>query len=355
MTKRELPRRVHEKHGAYYYVTGTTPRKWVRLSDVGEGLPGLYKALAAYTSAEIDADLMPMLIEAWKKEVGANRGKKTKANDEYQLREIGKRFEKFRAQDIKPPKIAEFLKQFKDRPRSYNAYRAMLRELMRFAEEMGYRDPGTNPVQAIRTMTIKARDRYITDSELRRIKVGAIYPTWRGGQRPADPDERRKQRNRSGRMITCLIDLAYLTGQRISDLLGLEWSEVGEGGILFEPGKLQHSTGAKIMIEWTPRLRAVILRLKEMRMERPGKSAWVFCTLDGRRYTYSGASTLWKRALKRSGVSGCTFHDLRAKAITDKDEAEGIGAARRMGAHSTEAQTADYVRHKKALKTGATR
>jgi hypothetical protein len=35
--------------------------------------------------------------------------------------------------------------------------------------------------------------------------------------------------------------------------------------------------------------------------------------------------------------------------------AEGMPQARRMGTHSTEGQTADYVRHRKAQKTGATR
>lgn len=49
------------------------------------------------------------------------------------------------------------------------------------------------------------------------------------------------------------------------------------------------------------------------------------------------------------------FHDLRAKALTDVDATPGMGAARTMGAHTTETQTADYVRHKKAKKTGATR
>ncbi len=47
--------------------------------------------------------------------------------------------------------------------------------------------------------------------------------------------------------------------------------------------------------------------------------------------------------------------DLRAKALTDKEEVQGMQAARRMGAHSTESQTADYVRHRKAQTTDATK
>ena len=49
------------------------------------------------------------------------------------------------------------------------------------------------------------------------------------------------------------------------------------------------------------------------------------------------------------------FRDIRAKALTDKEARDGMQAARHMGAHATEAQTADYARHKTARKTGAPR
>ena len=51
-------------------------------------------------------------------------------------------------------------------------------------------------------------------------------------------------------------------------------------------------------------------------------------------------------------MPNCHFNDLRAKALTDKEAAEGMQQARHMGAHSTEAQTADYVRHRKAQRDG---
>ena len=70
----------------------------------------------------------------------------------------------------------QFLADFRDRPRTHNAYRSQLGELMRYAMERGLRDPGTNPVtDLVRTKRTKARTRYITDSELRRIKVAGMY------------------------------------------------------------------------------------------------------------------------------------------------------------------------------------
>lgn len=192
------------------------------------------------------------------------------------------------------------------------------------------------------TMKVKARTRYIGDSELRRIKIAANY---------GDDG----LRTRSGPMLCALVDMAYLTGQRIGDLLTLERTAVKETGILFEPAKTKESTGATVLIEWTPKLRNVVERLKALRKERRGFAPQVFTTQDGKAYTYWGAASAWKRAVKRAGVMGVHFHDLRAKALTDVDEARGMGAARTMGSHTTEQQTSDYVRHKKAKKTGATR
>lgn len=41
------------------------------------------------------------------------------------------------------------------------------------------------------------------------------------------------------------------------------------------------------------------------------------------------------------------FRDLRAKAATDKDDAEGLGPAQDQLGHTTPAMTAHYVRHRR--------
>lgn len=169
-----------------------------------------------------------------------------------------------------------------------------------------------------------------------------------------------------GPTIALLIDLAYLSGQRVSDLLDLRWTKkaaldaqgeveapyIGDEGIYFKPSKTSRSTGAKVLIQWTPRLQQAI--------ERAGKLGrrnlrWVITSQQAQRYDYEAFKSAWARAIERSGVKGLHFNDLRAKALTDKEERDGMQQARRMGAHSTEAQTAEYVRHRKAQKTEATR
>ncbi len=347
----------------FYLVTAVGQKRiWTKLTRVRDGMPALYRELADREAREIAPDAMGAVIADWLKEVSSRHVKQTQANETYMCKEIGARFAEFRASEIRPPDVSEFLMAHRDRPRTHNGYRAQIRELMRFAEEKGWRDPGTNPVDSIRTMPLQARDRYITDSELRRIKVAAMY----------SDDERivtggKRRRTRSGPMICALIDMAYLTGQRIGDLLTLQWSQVTKDGIAFKPSKVAGSTGARVLIERTPALNILITRLEALARPRKGHKVeqlddfkrrahgFVFTTQQGYPYKYSGASTAWSRAVKSSGVEDVHFHDLRAKALTDKERREGMQQARRMGGHSTEAQLADYVRHKQAQGTSATR
>lgn len=358
-----LPPRVYPKGRWYYLVTAEGKKRvWAKLTRIRDGIPALYRKLADLVARDIAPDRMPALITDWLKDVSAAHADKTQANDKWVTNTISTAFAEFRAGDVTPPDCSEFLKGYRAKktkdgtrptPRTYNEMRAGLRELMRYAEMKGYRPPGSNPVDSVPTMSVPARDKYITDSELRRIKVAAIYG-----------DDGKV--TRSGPILCALIDLAYLTGQRFSDLLDLRWSKklatdkagqvvapyISDDGLHFKPSKTAASTGAKILIGWTPKLVALIARIKKV-----GKRNlhYVITTQDAQPYTYSGASTAWRRAIARAGVHNCHFNDLRAKALTDKESREGMQQARRMGAHSTEAQTADYVRHRQAQRTEATR
>lgn len=342
MTKdRILPPRVFAKDPSYYLVTADGPKRiWRRLSKVKDGLPAMYRALATLLHTEAQKGHMPGLIAAWEQEVMTRHAPKTQRDEIARGRILAEAFQEFAVDQVQAKHVAEFLRALRTRPRTHNLYRAQIRELMRYAVERGLR--GDNPVEHIRTVPERARTRYITDSELRRIKVAAM--TGEDGRR-----------TRSGPMLCCLIDMAYLTGQRIGDLLALEWSALTPAGIAFQPAKTRRSTAAQVVIEWTPRLRDVERRMRELRKARRGFAPQVFTSQDGKAYTYWGASTAWRRAVKRAGQHDAHFHDLRAKALTDKEASEGMGAARLMGTHSTETQTADYLRAKVARKTRATR
>ena len=370
----ELPPRVFPKGRWYYLVTAEgIKRVWTKLTLIRDGIPVLYRKLADLKARDIAPDRMPALITDWLDEIGATHGTKQQANDRWVMGVISEAFAEFRAREVTTPLCLSFLKPWKARPkdwddaakgrwrqqaRTHNEMRAGLRELMRYAEGkesdgVPFRDAGTNPVDSIKTMPTPARTRYPTDSEVRRIKVAAHYG------KDGKP-------TRMGPTIAAIIDLAYLTGQRVSDVLDLRWSKqqalgkdglvaapyIADEGIYFKPSKTAASTGAKVLIEWTPRLRAVVERIKAIGRRN---ITYVITNQTAQRYPYGSFKSPWQRALKRSGVKDLHFHDLRAKALTDKEETHGMRDANRMGTHSTEGQTADYVRRRKAQKTEATR
>lgn len=348
--KRTLPPRVYAHHGSYFLVVADGAKRiWRPLCRIDEGLPAMYAALAQMSAADVAQDRMPAVVAAWRRDVMARHAPKTQRDETARGRVIAESFAEFTAAQVRAPDVVEFLRPLQDRPRTHNLYRAQLRELMRYAIERGWRDD--NPVEHLHTLPTPARTRYITDSEMRRIKVGGIY---------GDDGTR----TRSGRMLAALIDVAYLSGQRIGDLLELRWRRddtdpdaphVADDGLHFRPAKTRSRTGAAVVIDWTPRLLDAFERLRMMRGERRAFCGWVFVTIAGRRYTYSGAISAWTRAVRRAGVADVTFHDLRAKALSDKERAEGMQAARTMGSHSTEQQTSAYVRARLARHTKATR
>lgn len=348
---------VQIKDGRYYRVRAEgAKRRWIPLTRVRDGLPALFMKLAELEREGIADDRMASVIVDWQKAVMVGHAEKTQENEIARCRVIAAAFEEFRASQLMAPDAAEFLRQFRDRPRTHNLYRALLRELMRYSIERGYRTD--NPIESLRTMPEPARSRYITDSELRRLKIGCLY----GND---------GKRTRSGLTMCCLIELAYLTGADIGVLLELRMQRdpkepdaphVRDDGIWLRRSKTA-ATSRPVLVEWTPRLRAVVKRLLAIKAERKLKkrlqqrvvTPYLLESVDGTQLTYEAASAAWQRGRTRSKVAPCMFRDLRAKAGTDKDETDGIKGANALLDHTTEAQTADYIRRKKARRSTAVR
>jgi integrase len=345
---------VIESNGRYYRNVRQGARKvWLPLTRVDAGLPALLRALADLVDAPPDPDdTVPKLIEAWERDRLARYAAQTQVDTVRYNKLIGQAFAKFRARDVSVPDVVRFLGQFEPRPKTHNMIRGQLRELMRWAELLGWREPGSNPTAPIRTLKTPSRTRYISDSELRRIKRGALV---------GDDG----LRTESGPMTCMVMELLYLTGQAIGDVLRLDVGDVSKEAITFRRHKVAHSTGAAVTIVITPRLKAAIDRLMVIReaaarrmLAKSGKVPVCKALIvngNGQRAGYSGFRSAWDRACVRAGIVDANIHDLKAKALTDVERARGMPAARRMGQHSTEAQTATYVRARAAERVRATR
>ena len=99
--------------------------------------------------------------------------------------------------------------------------------------------------------------------------------------------------------------LALWTGQRQGDLLRLPWSAYDGTHIRLRQGK----TGARVVLPVGKPLKAAL--------DAAQKHGPLILTNSLRRpWTSHGFQASWSTAVKRAGIVGVTFHDLRGTAVT---------------------------------------
>jgi len=301
-----LPQRMYLKHGSYYYVS--LDNKWINL--------GRDLSIAKIEWAKLDGSNPPQkgmaaLINRYMTEVAPLKAPRTYKDNLIEVENLKKVFGKMSPKDIRPHHIGSYLDlRGKKAPTRANREKALLSHILTKGMRWGYLD--SNPCFGVTRNKETARTRYISDNEY--LKV------WQ----------------KSNLTIRCLMDMAYLTSQRISDLLDIKHSDISDAGIEF----IQQKTGKKLRVAMTDHVRAVVDRCH--RIYPKVKSNYLFYSKLGGRYTYGGISAMFRRSVKKAGVIDFHFHDLRAKAITDSKLAGQD--AQKLAGHATPAMTERYVR-----------
>ena len=137
------------------------------------------------------------------------------------------------------------------------------------------------------------------------------------------------------------MEIAYLCAARVSDVLKMNWNQIMDKGIFIQQGK----TGVKQIKAWTERLRDAVELCRQGADEGP-----IIRTMYGERYSYKGFNEAWRKARSAAAETlgtplDCTFHDLKAKGISDY---EGSGKDKQQfSGHKTEAQVLVYDRKTK--------
>lgn len=323
----KLPPYVRIRHGAYHYDRpGVLSRKLCRLE---EGNATMHDALAKVLR-ELEAGSpvkgMVRLCRDWRElkhhEFGLQRyAPKTRVEYERMLGHIERWFQNFDVHQVRSHHVAQQLdKKFANKPRTHNAYRALLALLFKWAIRKGLRTDNPCAGAVLATMTEPKRSRYITAEELAIIR--------------ANGDQR----------LSLFIDLALITGQRVGDLISLTWGDVSDKGIVFWPSKVEHSTKVVVPVSMTDELRAVLDALRGD--VKPLPTAPVVRTQTGGKYSYSGIYSAWRRAClppekDRPRVLNAHIHDLRHNAITNADR-QGLNAQGLAG-HATRQMTEHYI------------
>lgn len=308
----ELPPRMRRKGSAYYYDHGVVDGKryWQPLgSDFAEA-----KRKWADLEADEPADgTVSALLSYYRKHALPSCADRTRKDRKAHLARLDGIFGPMAIEQLRPQHVARYLREHAH-PVAANREIGTLSAAYSYAVDVGMAP--ANPCRQVRRNPEHKRDRYITDAEFRAVK--ALAP-------PA---------------VALGMDLAYLTGMRLGDLLALRRDQLEDEGIRVRQSK----TGAKVFIEWTPDLRAVIADARQLRPKVSGMH--VLVTRHGHPYTVSGFGAMFRRVMdkaeRKQGIARFTFHDIRAKTGTDARDA-GLDSQALLG-HTTEAQHQTYLR-----------
>lgn len=308
-----LPRSMHRKHGAYYYVRSN---KWTRLgSDFG---PALLK-YAEFVGKAVQVTTVGEAIASYLQDSAQRLAPATLEGYEYSAKRLTPVFGDVPLSALKPSDVYRYLKE--SGTVAANRDKALLSVAYTHARRIGAFS-GDDPAKGLRYRNPEEpRDRYVTDEEL----AGVL--------KVASPKMR------------TLIRFAYLTGMRQGDILRLKCSDLGPEGISYKQGKTKH----RILIEWTPELKSVVDDAKRL-WRRFGRQYLFESIPRGKHagrppgpYTPSGLRALFRPIRAKAGLSDVRLHDFRRKAGSDLETEQ---QAQALLGHSSAKVTRKHYRAK---------
>lgn len=288
-TNRHLPARMYEKHGAYWFVD--RDNKWHRL---GKSLPESLRAYADHFAVTTVGNMFVDVLERYLKEVASQKSRSYYQSQLNAAKYMRVAFSKMPMGRFTVHAANAYLLKREEAVSTHQAQkeRAMLSRICYFAVLWGKRED--NPMRdAYRPARTKARTRLPTTSELRAFVEN------------------------SSPLIACYTAFKLATALRRKDILRIRIADLKEDGIHVDTSK----TGKRLIIERSPYLTMVVGSIKAL-PGRPDIQSHLFSTERGRRYSYSGFTTLWTRAMDdaiKAGVLKERFwdSDIRAKVATD--------------------------------------
>lgn len=324
----------HRKNATYYYLdTGAKPRKEIPLGTDYTMAVKMWSELQEKTLPAGGTVTFRYVAERYINDVLPSKAPRTQKDNMHELSWLYKWFDDPPAplDSIEPINVRQYLDYRKDAKVRANREKALFSHIWNFARETGLTNK-SNPCAGIKGYRETGRDAYIDDEIYKAVFDCAEEP------------------------LRDALDIAYLTGQRPADVLKMAKSDMQDGALQIE----QNKTGKKLRIRIEGRLAAVIARISK----RKAMSLALINNKDGMPMTafmLRGAFDRARESAKRKRpeladkIKAFQFRDLRAKAGTDKEESQGMGAAQDQLGHSTPTMTAHYVRHRRGKLVDATK
>lgn len=323
----------------YYYDTGGKPRREIPL--------GKDYATAIRKWAEIEADksdtpakliTFKHVADRYLREIIPTKATRTQADNLKELGWLHKFFGTPSAplESIRPEHIREYLdwRGVTAKVRA-NREKALFSHIWNMARAWGV-TALPNPCAGIKGFSEKGRDIYIEDNILDAVWQAADVP------------------------LRDALDLAYLTGQRPADVLGMRATDISNGTLLV----VQDKTGKKLRIEITGALAELIERIQTRKKSYKVFSLALICNEHGRalsnlalrsRFEKARASAAKSNPTIADAINAFQFRDLRAKAGTDKADSGGMREAQMQLGHNSMTMTEHYVRGRRGEKVSPTK
>jgi integrase len=249
--------------------------------------------------------------------------------------------------EIRPQHVAQFLEwRSKTAPVRANREKALLSHMFNWARELGYVN-GANPCSGIKGNTEWGRSIYISDELLAQILQDCDKPT------------------------SHALRLMYLTGQRKSDVLAMQWQHIADELLHVKQAKTQASIRIRLNRDDGKKneLGALLDEIQHFQ-EKQGRSPYVLSTETGQalsdetlRSRYDRARVVCAKRLREMGrldlakeIAKIQMRDLRAKSASDIENDTGSSRlAQLLLAHKNHSMTEHYIRKRQGAKVNPTR
>lgn len=289
--KNDLPVRMQEKAGTYYYtpkVDGKT--KWVNL--------GKDRKVAMQKWARLEGGghtIAEALAEYAKSTAFLELAASTQNDYERHMEMWIEKFGWYAMDDVTTAMLCEYVWE-----RGYQGNRELAPLSGAYRVGLIKRWCASNPCKGV----IRAK-------EPKRVRAVLV-------------DDVKAMRAASPQWLKVVIDVAVTTALRQGDIISLDESCVKDQGLLVYVSK----TGRPILFQWTPFLKSLTYPLTNSRGERLNEYA---------------IRSAWRRAKVKANVQDLQFKDLRRFALQCRRQSDNIHAAMELADHSDVSTTRIYL------------
>lgn len=283
----DLPPRLYDHHGSYWY----RPR-YGKPINVGKDLSVAKLKWAELENPAQEKGSLDSLLDWYLAEVAPKKAARTYSDNKKEAVFLKAGLGHIPFRELRPHHVATYRDtRAKDAPVRANREKALLSHVYTKAIERGWVD--VNPCAGVKRNTERKRERYIEDEEF-----WNVY-------------------NLAEKSVKRMMILIYRTAQRPEDLLKCGPSNIKKVRSGNDDVRVLRFTQGKTRATVDVRIEGDLAGLIEECLGEKVVLPYFVHTRQGRRYTYGGISSMFRRYVAEAKIQDFGMYDLKGKAATD--------------------------------------